>query len=87
VLVTGGSQGATVLSRVVPEGLGMLPEHFRRRLQVTQQCRAEDIEDVRARYAALGIPADLATYIEDMPKSSPGRTSSSPAPALRPSPS
>jgi UDP-N-acetylglucosamine--N-acetylmuramyl-(pentapeptide) pyrophosphoryl-undecaprenol N-acetylglucosamine transferase len=67
VLVTGGSQGATVLSRIVPEGLGMLPEHFRRRLQVTQQCRAEDIEEVRARYAALGIPADLATYIQDMP--------------------
>ena len=67
ILVTGGSQGANVLSRVVPEGLGMLPEHFRRRLQVTQQCRAEDIEDVRARYAALGIPADLATYIQDMP--------------------
>ena len=67
VLVTGGSQGATVLSRIVPEGLGMLPEHFRRRLQVTQQCRAEDIEEVRARYAALGIPADLSTYIPDMP--------------------
>jgi UDP-N-acetylglucosamine--N-acetylmuramyl-(pentapeptide) pyrophosphoryl-undecaprenol N-acetylglucosamine transferase len=67
VLVTGGSQGATILSRVVPEGLSLLPEHFRRRLQVTQQCRAEDIEDVRRRYAALGIPADLATYIADMP--------------------
>jgi UDP-N-acetylglucosamine--N-acetylmuramyl-(pentapeptide) pyrophosphoryl-undecaprenol N-acetylglucosamine transferase len=67
LLVTGGSQGATILSRVVPEGLGLLPEHFRRRLQVTQQCRAEDIEEVRARYAALGIPADLATYMEDMP--------------------
>ncbi|HYE29367.1 MAG TPA: undecaprenyldiphospho-muramoylpentapeptide beta-N-acetylglucosaminyltransferase [Allosphingosinicella sp.] len=67
VLVTGGSQGATVLSQVVPEGLGLLPEHFRRRLQVTQQCRAEDIEDVRARYAALGIPAELATYMPDMP--------------------
>jgi UDP-N-acetylglucosamine--N-acetylmuramyl-(pentapeptide) pyrophosphoryl-undecaprenol N-acetylglucosamine transferase len=67
ILVTGGSQGASILSRVVPEGLGMLPEHFRRRLQVTQQCRAEDIEEVRARYAALGIPADLATYIGDMP--------------------
>ncbi|HEY0326970.1 MAG TPA: undecaprenyldiphospho-muramoylpentapeptide beta-N-acetylglucosaminyltransferase, partial [Allosphingosinicella sp.] len=67
VLVTGGSQGATVLSGTVPEGLGLLPEHFRRRLQVTQQCRAEDIEQVRARYAELGIPADLATYITDMP--------------------
>lgn len=68
VLVTGGSQGASVLSDVVPDGLAMLPEHFRRRLQVTQQCRAEDIEQVRARYASLGIPADLATYMEDLPQ-------------------
>jgi UDP-N-acetylglucosamine--N-acetylmuramyl-(pentapeptide) pyrophosphoryl-undecaprenol N-acetylglucosamine transferase len=67
LLVTGGSQGASILSRVVPDGLGLLPEHFRRRLQVTQQCRAEDIEAVRAKYASLGIPADLATYMEDMP--------------------
>lgn len=67
LLVTGGSQGASILSRVVPEGMALLPEHFRRRLQVTQQCRAEDIEAVRARYAALAIPADLATYMPDMP--------------------
>ena len=68
ILVTGGSQGASVLSEVVPEGLGLLPLTFRRRLQVTQQCRPEDIEGVRARYAALGIPADLATYLPDLPE-------------------
>jgi len=68
VLVTGGSQGAAILSAVVPEGLALLPEHFRRRLQVTQQCRASDIEDVRAKYAANGIPADLATYLPDLPE-------------------
>jgi UDP-N-acetylglucosamine--N-acetylmuramyl-(pentapeptide) pyrophosphoryl-undecaprenol N-acetylglucosamine transferase len=68
ILVTGGSQGATVLSEVVPEGLGLLPLTFRRRLQVTQQCRPEDIEQVRERYAALGIPADLATYLPDLPE-------------------
>jgi UDP-N-acetylglucosamine--N-acetylmuramyl-(pentapeptide) pyrophosphoryl-undecaprenol N-acetylglucosamine transferase len=67
LLVTGGSQGASVLSDVVPEALALLPEHFRRRLQVTQQCRTEDIEQVRARYAAIGIPADLATYLPDLP--------------------
>ena len=67
ILVTGGSQGASVLSEVVPEALGLLPLTFRRRLQVTQQCRPEDIENVRGRYAALGIPADLSTYIADMP--------------------
>jgi UDP-N-acetylglucosamine--N-acetylmuramyl-(pentapeptide) pyrophosphoryl-undecaprenol N-acetylglucosamine transferase len=68
LLVTGGSQGAAILSEVVPEGLALLPEHFRRRLQVTQQCRAEDIDEARARYAALGIPADLATYLPDLPE-------------------
>jgi UDP-N-acetylglucosamine--N-acetylmuramyl-(pentapeptide) pyrophosphoryl-undecaprenol N-acetylglucosamine transferase len=66
ILVTGGSQGASILSKVVPAGLGMLAPTLRRRLQVVQQCRPEDIERVRAQYADLGIPAELMTYIEDM---------------------
>jgi UDP-N-acetylglucosamine--N-acetylmuramyl-(pentapeptide) pyrophosphoryl-undecaprenol N-acetylglucosamine transferase len=66
ILVTGGSQGATVLSDVVPEGLGMLEPSLRRRLQVVQQCRPDDIERVRNQYADLGIPAEVMTYIEDM---------------------
>ena len=66
ILVTGGSQGATVLSQIVPEGLGMLDPSLRRRLQVVQQCRPDDIERVRKQYSDLGIPAELMTYIEDM---------------------
>lgn len=66
ILVTGGSQGARIMSEVVPDGLAMLPPVLRSRLQVTQQCRPEDIEGVRARYAGHGIPAELATYFEDM---------------------
>ncbi|MFL6743554.1 MAG: undecaprenyldiphospho-muramoylpentapeptide beta-N-acetylglucosaminyltransferase [Sphingomicrobium sp.] len=67
ILITGGSQGATVLGEVVPEGLGLLQPSLRRRLQVVHQCRPDDIERVRKTYAALGIPAELMTYIEDMP--------------------
>ncbi len=66
ILVTGGSQGARVLSEVVPDGLAMLPPALRQRLQVTQQCRPEDLEAVRARYASHDIPAELGTYFEDM---------------------
>lgn len=66
VLVTGGSQGASILSEVVPDGLAMLPPALRHRLQVTQQCRPEDLEAVRARYAGHQIPAELGTYFEDM---------------------
>ena len=66
ILVTGGSQGARVLSEVVPDGLAMLQPALRQRLQVTQQCRAEDLEAVRNRYAGHDIPAELGTYFEDM---------------------
>ena len=66
VLVTGGSQGASILAQVVPDGLAMLPPALRHRLQVTQQCRTEDLEMVRERYAAHQIPAELGPYFEDM---------------------
>jgi UDP-N-acetylglucosamine--N-acetylmuramyl-(pentapeptide) pyrophosphoryl-undecaprenol N-acetylglucosamine transferase len=66
ILITGGSQGASVLGQVVPEGLGLLEPSLRRRLQVVQQCRPDDIDRVRGHYAELGIPAELMTYIEDM---------------------
>ena len=68
VLVTGGSQGASILSQVVPDGLSMLPVNFRRRLQVTHQARVEDIDKARAKYAELSIAADLATYLPDLPE-------------------
>lgn len=66
VLVLGGSQGATILSDVVPAALSILPTSLKRRLQVTQQCRAEDMDAVRAHYKNDNIAADLFTYIEDM---------------------
>ena len=66
ILVIGGSQGATILSDVVPDGLARLSIPASR-LHVTQQCRAEDVDRVRARYSDLGIRADLATYFENVP--------------------
>ena len=66
VLITGGSQGASILSEVVPDGLAMLQPALRSRLQVTQQCRPEDLDAVRSRYRDHDIPAELGTYFEDM---------------------
>jgi len=57
-----------ILGEIVPAGLGLLQPSLRRRLQIVQQCRPDDIADVRKRYADLGIPAELMTYIEDMPE-------------------
>jgi len=37
-------------------------------LQVVQQCREDDIEAVRAKYAELGVAAECASYIKDFPE-------------------
>ena len=67
LLVVGGSLGATVLSDVVPAAIAMLPRALLDRLQVVQQCREDDIEAVRAKYAELGVAAECASYITDFP--------------------
>jgi UDP-N-acetylglucosamine--N-acetylmuramyl-(pentapeptide) pyrophosphoryl-undecaprenol N-acetylglucosamine transferase len=67
VLVLGGSQGARVLSDVVPAALALLPDAARGRVQVVQQCRTEDIERVRLAYWGHDIMAELATFFGDVP--------------------
>jgi UDP-N-acetylglucosamine--N-acetylmuramyl-(pentapeptide) pyrophosphoryl-undecaprenol N-acetylglucosamine transferase len=67
LLVFGGSQGARYFSDAVPPALAALPAALRGRLNVTQQCRDEDIPRVRDAYAASGIAADIATFFVDLP--------------------
>ncbi|HAH09429.1 MAG TPA: UDP-N-acetylglucosamine--N-acetylmuramyl-(pentapeptide) pyrophosphoryl-undecaprenol N-acetylglucosamine transferase, partial [Alphaproteobacteria bacterium] len=55
VLVFGGSQGARVLSQIVPKAVGQLPEALRGRLRIEQQCRPEDLNAVRAAYEQSGV--------------------------------
>ncbi|HLO74969.1 MAG TPA: undecaprenyldiphospho-muramoylpentapeptide beta-N-acetylglucosaminyltransferase [Magnetospirillum sp.] len=68
LLVLGGSQGARVLSEVVPAALAALPEGLRARLSVSQQCRPEDLDMVRAAYAGSGIDATLDSFFSDVPE-------------------
>lgn len=67
LLVFGGSQGARVMSEVVPGALARLPQALRARLHVVQQARPEDIALVRAKYSEAGIAADLESFFDDMP--------------------
>lgn len=68
LLVMGGSQGARILSDVVPDAIVALPEPIRRHLRVSHQARPEDIDRVTARYAANGIDADVQTFFQDVPR-------------------
>lgn len=69
LVVFGGSQGASVFARVVPETLHSLPEELRARLHVTQQARPGEVEQVRDAYQQDGIRAEVATFFDDLPRS------------------
>ena len=68
ILILGGSQGARILSKVVPKALGLIEATFRSKVKIVQQCRSEDIEEVKSLYAAQGMIADLATFYNDVPE-------------------
>jgi len=66
VLVTGGSQGARILSETTPRSLAALPEAIRARLRVQQQSRPETLEAARQIYLEAGIEAEVAPFFRDM---------------------
>lgn len=66
IFVMGGSLGARVFSDVIPKTLAQLPAEYRQRLDIVQQCRAEDLETARKIYADAGIDAELATFFDDV---------------------
>ncbi|MEN3931320.1 undecaprenyldiphospho-muramoylpentapeptide beta-N-acetylglucosaminyltransferase [Microvirga sp. W0021] len=68
LLVFGGSQGARVMSDIVPLALRLLPDNLRQRLHVTQQARAEDYERVKQVYDEIGVEAEIAPFFKDLPK-------------------
>lgn len=67
VMIFGGSQGARVLSDVVPTALAALPEDLRARLRISQQARPEDIDRVTAAYETAGMQADVRDFFDDIP--------------------
>ncbi|WP_343117038.1 UDP-N-acetylglucosamine--N-acetylmuramyl-(pentapeptide) pyrophosphoryl-undecaprenol N-acetylglucosamine transferase [Ostreiculturibacter nitratireducens] len=68
IVVIGGSQGARILSDVVPGAVAALPEGLRTRMRIAHQAREEDIERVVAAYAAAGVPAEVKSFFTDVPR-------------------
>ncbi|GGF17446.1 UDP-N-acetylglucosamine--N-acetylmuramyl-(pentapeptide) pyrophosphoryl-undecaprenol N-acetylglucosamine transferase [Aliidongia dinghuensis] len=67
LLIIGGSQGARILSRVVPDALKALPTDLKARLVVSQQVRPEDLEAVEAAYRGSGLAVETRRFFDDIP--------------------
>lgn len=68
MVVIGGSQGARILSDVVPAAVALLPEHLQANLRVAHQARDEDAARAAAAYDSAGIRADIAPFFTDIPR-------------------
>ena len=68
LVVIGGSQGARILSDVVPAAVALLPEPLLVNLRVAHQARDEDAERAAAIYDAAGIRAEIAPFFADIPR-------------------
>jgi UDP-N-acetylglucosamine--N-acetylmuramyl-(pentapeptide) pyrophosphoryl-undecaprenol N-acetylglucosamine transferase len=67
LLVFGGSQGAKIMSDIVPAAIEKLDQSLRARLLLAQQAREENLRGVRELYERLKIAADVAPFFADLP--------------------
>ncbi len=67
VLIIGGSQGARILSDVVPAAVALLPEPARAGLRIVQQARPEDCDRVAAAYREIAADAEVKAFFDDLP--------------------
>ena len=68
ILVIGGSQGARILSDVVPPAIDALPRDIRKHVRVSHQARGEDFDRVSRFYAEQGIDAEVQEFFSDIPE-------------------
>ena len=68
MVVIGGSQGARILSDMVPAAVALLPEALRANLRVAHQARDEDGARATSAYEAAGVRAEIAPFFADIPR-------------------
>lgn len=68
ILVMGGSQGARILSDVVPPAIAGLPMNVLENVRVSHQARGEDHDRVEAFYRDHNIDADVQPFFQDVPR-------------------
>lgn len=66
ILVIGGSQGARILSDVVPHAIARLGGGLAERVQVAHQARPEDHDRVGNVYETAGIAAEVSPFFTDV---------------------
>jgi len=68
LLILGGSQGARIMTEIVPPALASLPTRLREMLRVSHQARSEDLPAAEALYRKNRIQAEVRSFFTDIPE-------------------
>lgn len=68
ILILGGSQGAKVFSQTVPAAIKLLSPEEQKKLNITQQCRQDDIENLHKEYQNIPCQITISSFFNNMPE-------------------
>lgn len=68
LLILGGSQGAKIFGNVIPQAIKLLPPELQKRLNITQQCRRDDVESLQKEYENSLCRTTVSHFFDNMPE-------------------
>ena len=68
ILIIGGSQGAKIFSKILPEVILKLPRAIKNKLHICQQVKKEDINLITEIYTKEGITCEVSSFFSNMDK-------------------
>ena len=68
LVVTGGSQGATIFAELVPEAIALLSNEEQKKLNIYQQCRKGEEDLVRGKYQGVAVNVIVKSFFDNMPE-------------------
>lgn len=62
ILIIGGSQGASLFSQVIPDALSKLNEKDKIRLNIIQQSKLAEVDNIKEKYNQSGIKSEISAF-------------------------
>lgn len=66
LFIFGGSQGSSIFSQILPLAIALLDENMRARLNIIQQARHEDVDQLTETYKKMGVKARVQPFFTDI---------------------
>ncbi len=66
ILIIGGSGGARIFSEILPKAFFNIREELKNRINITQQCRKEDFDQLYSQYNSFNLNVCIKSFFKDM---------------------